>query len=74
MEVILSYLKANIYNRLATILTIIFFCSLYLSLIYIKCTRKYTRALQQVNAILILLLLYGLARMKFTVGIHLDFF
>jgi hypothetical protein len=35
---------------------------------------KNTCALQRVNTILILLLLYGLARVKFTVGIDLDFF
>jgi hypothetical protein len=35
---------------------------------------KNARALQWVKAILILLLLYGLAMMKFTMGIRLDIF
>lgn len=43
-------------------------------LILLSDTRKNARALQWVNAILILLLLYGLARVKFTVGIRLDIF
>lgn len=33
-------------------------------------TRKDARALQRVDAISILLLLYGLARVKFTVGVR----
>ena len=37
-------------------------------------TRNRTCALQRVNAILILLLLYDLDRVKFTVGIRMDFF
>jgi hypothetical protein len=37
-------------------------------------TRKNARALQRVKFILILLLLYGLVKMKFTVGIRLDIF
>lgn len=37
-------------------------------------TRKNIYALQRVKVILILLLLYGLARMKFNVGIRLDIF
>mgnify|MGYP003701938007 CR=1 FL=1 len=35
-------------------------------------TRKNTRALQRVKAILILLLLYGLVKVKFTLRIRLD--
>jgi hypothetical protein len=36
--------------------------------------RKNTRALQRVKSILILLLLYGLVKMKFTVGVHFDIY
>jgi hypothetical protein len=35
---------------------------------------KNTRALQQVKSILVLLLLYGLLKMKFTVGVCLDIY
>jgi hypothetical protein len=41
--------------------------------IYIH-TRKNACVLQQVHAILILLLLYGLAKVKFNVAIRLDVF
>ncbi len=37
-------------------------------------TRKNARALQRVKLILILLLLYGLVKMKFTVGVRLDIY
>jgi hypothetical protein len=37
-------------------------------------TRKNARALQRVKAILILLLLYGLVKVKFTVRIRLDIY
>ena len=37
-------------------------------------TRKNIRALQLVKVILVLLLLYGLVKVKFTVGIRLDIY
>ena len=37
-------------------------------------TRRNVHALQQMNDILILLLLYGLFKVKFTVGIRLDIY
>jgi hypothetical protein len=45
---------------------------IYLFIYFYYYYNKNARALQWMNAILILLLLYGLARMKFTLEIRLD--